>query len=571
MARSQRSQALLQFGLFCGILLFVNVLANVFFTHFDLTEEKRFTLTEPTRELIRGLDDQVYVEVLLGGDFPAGIRRLQQATREMLDDFRGLNGYIDYEFTDPTQGTPEQVQEKEKAFRDMGISAVTVSINKDGEQTFKAAFPFAIVHYRNRQQVVRLAENPTPDTDPEVVMNNAVSTLEYRLASAIKKIQTNVRSMILFTEGHGELDELQTADLELSLRSSYDVDRINLDSVVSIDPSLCKLLVVAKPLGAFSEKDKFKIDQFVMGGGRVLWLIDRMNATLDSMRYTRAFIPMDYPLNLEDMLFKYGARIQPDLVLDWDCAKIELVTGQYGGSPQFTAVPWVYFPTVTPASGHPIVKSLDRVFLRFCSSIDTIRTKTPVKKTLLLRTSPRSRLQFSPVQLSFDFLKTPDNPENYNKGSQTVGVLLEGVFPSNYENRVSEEMLGGLKQMGLEYRDKSVPTSMIVISDGDVALNPVQDREKKKFGPLGFNPYVQRRSELVVYANKDLLLNAIEYLVDPSGIIEARTREVKLRKLDAVRPRAEKAQWQLFNIGMPLVLLGLFALIFSKLRKRRYA
>ncbi|MBL7804302.1 MAG: gliding motility-associated ABC transporter substrate-binding protein GldG [Saprospiraceae bacterium] len=571
MARSRRSQALLQFGLFCGILLFVNILASAFFTHFDLTEEKRFTLTQPTRELLRNLDDQVYVEVLLGGDYPAGIRRLQQATREMLDDFRGINGYIDYEFTDPTLGTPEQVAEKEKAFREMGISAVTVAMNKDGQQTFKAAFPFAILHYKNRQTVVRLAENPTPDTDPEVVMNNAVSTLEYRLASAIKKIQTNVRSIILFTQGHGELDELQTADLEVALRSSYDVDRINLDSIVTIEPEQCRLLVVAKPVTAFSEKDKFKIDQYVMAGGRVLWLVDRMNATLDSMRYTRAFVPIDYPLNIEDQLFKYGVRIQPDLVLDWDCAKIELVTGQYGNSPQFTAVPWVYFPTVSPASDHPIVKSLDRVFLRFCSSIDTIRTKTPVKKTYLLRTSARSRLQFSPVQLGFDFLKAPDNPENYNKGPQTVGVLLEGIFPSNYENRVSEEMLAGLKQLGLEYRDKSVPTSMIVISDGDVALNPIQDREKKKFGPLGFNPYVQRRSELVVYANKDLLLNAIEYLIDPSGIIEARTREVKLRKLDAVRPRAEKTQWQLFNIGVPLALLALFALLFNWLRKKRFA
>ncbi len=570
MARSRRSQALLQFGLFCGIVLFINILASSFFTHFDLTEEKRFTLTEPTRELLRKLDDQVYIEVLLGGDFPAGVRRLQQATREMLDDFRGLNGYIDYEFTDPSKGTVEELQEKEKSFREMGIAPVTVAMNKDGQQSFKAAYPFAIVHYKNRQTVVRLAENPTPDTDPEVVMNNAVSTLEYRLASAIKKIQTSVRSAILFTKGHGELDELQTADLEVSLRASYDVDRIQLDSVVRIEPEQCKLLVVAKPITAFSEKDKFKIDQFVMAGGRVLWLVDRMNATLDSMRYSSSFIPMDYPLNLEDMLFKYGVRIQPDLVLDWDCARIELVTGQYGGSPQFTPVDWVYFPTVSPASGHPIVKSLDKVFLRFCSSIDTIRTKTPVKKTMLLRTSTRSRLQFSPVQLNFDFLKTPDNPEHYNKGPQTVGVLLEGVFPSNYENRVSGEMMEGLKQMGLEFRDKSVPTSMIVISDGDVALNPIQDRDKKKFGPLGFNPYVQRRSELVIYANKDLLLNAIEYLVDPSGIIEARTREVKLRKLDAVRPQAEKTQWQLFNIGLPLVLLGIFAWLFNWWRKRKY-
>lgn len=570
MARSRRSQALLQFGLFCGILLFVNILANSFYTHFDLTEEKRFTLTKPTRELLRNLDDRVYVNVLLGGDFPGGVRRLQQATREMLDDFRGINGYIDYEFTDPNKGTPGELREKEKMYREMGISPITVKMEQDGQQTFKAAYPFAIIQYKNVRQVVRLAEGATANANPDVVMNNAVQTLEYRLASGIKKARSHIRAIVLFTSGHGELDELQTADLEVGLRSSYDVGRISLDSVVQIDPMECKLLIVAKPVRGFTEQEKFKIDQYVMAGGSVLWLVDRMNASIDSLRGP-VFVPSDYPLNLEDMLFKYGVRIQPDLVLDWDCARVELVTGKYAdGTPQFTPVNWVYFPTVTPASGHPIVKSLDRVMLRFCSSIDTIRTKTPVKKTLLLRTSQYSRLQFSPIQLGFDFLRTPDSRDKYNKGPQTVGVLLEGVFPSNYENRVSAEMMQGLQQMGLSFRAQSEPARMIVLSDGDVAVNPIQDRENKRFGPLGYNPHVQSDEERIIYANKDLLLNAIEYLIDPSGIIEARTREVKLRKLDGGLAAAQKTRWQLVNIGVPLLFLGVFAWGFNWLRRRKY-
>lgn len=574
MARSKRIQALTQFGLFCGILLFINILANSFYAHLDLTEEKRFTLTHPTRELLRALDDRVYVEVLLGGDFPGGVRRLQQSTREMLDVFRSVNGYIDYQFEDPSQGTPEELRERKTAYLQMGIEPVTLTIKKSGQQTYKAVYPFAIIHYKNRQTVVRLAAAAPPDSDPEKVMDNSVNNLEYALISSIKKLQTNVRSAILFTRGHGELDELQTADWETSLKASYDTDRIRLDSIVHIDPQACKLLVVAKPQTPFSEKEKFILDQYVMNGGKVLWLIDRLNASLDSMRFTQTFVPTDYPLNLEDILFKYGVRIQPDLVVDLDRAKVDLVTGRTGdGKPQFTPVPWMYFPTVSPASDHPIVKSLDKVFLRFCSSIDTIRTKTPVRKTILLRSSKESRLQFSPVELNFEFLKTPDDPSKFNKGGQAVGVLLEGIFPSNYEMRVSADMKRGLDSLGTPFHAQSEPTRMIVISDGDVAANPIQNREKKMYGPLGLNPYVfdRKGTEEKIYANKDLLLNCVEYLIDASGIIEARTRSDRPRKLDITRANEEKTWWQLLNIAVPLLILGLFGFFFNWLRRRRYA
>lgn len=566
MTRTKRSQALLQFGLFCGILLFVNIIANSFYTHFDLTEEKRFTLTKPTREMLRGLKDQVYVQILLEGEFPAGFKRLQTATREMLDDFRSETGYLDYQFDDPSQGSLEDVNARRKALAEQGIQPINLRVAEQGETSQKLIYPVAVFRLGSKQVVVKLLENESATLNPEEVINNSVALLEYKFANALKKIQAPSRPVILYTKGHGELNELQLGDLDRSLRAFYNTDRISLDSVVQINPDDCALLIVAKPQTAFSERDKFKIDQYVMQGGRVMWLIDRLNAGLDSMRLTSRFIPSDYPLNIEDMLFKYGVRIQPDLVLDMECSKIKLVVGQVGNSPQFDLFPWYYHPAVLPNSKHPIVKNLDRVDLHFCSSIDTIRTKTPVKKTVLLSSSRYSRLQFSPIDLNFEILKYNPDPAKFDKGMQPVGVLLEGTFPSNFENRVSEEMQNGLKQVGVEFRPVSKPTRMLVISDGDVAANFVRDAAEKQWLPLGYN-----HMDNVTYANKELMLNAVEYLIDPTGVIEARSKEVKLRLLDTVRAKQQGTMWRTINLALPLALLGLFGWFFNWRRKRRYA
>jgi ABC-2 type transport system permease protein len=566
MKKSKRTQSLIQFALFGGILLFVNVLANLFYTHLDLTEEKRFTLTKPTRALLHAVNDRIYVEILLEGEFPAGFKRLQTAAKEMLDGFRSETGYLDYQFENPGVGSPEEVKERQKSLLDQGIAPTKLKVVEQGQSSQQLIYPVAIFHLGNRQVTVNLLENETPTMNDEVVINNSVTLLEYKFANAIKKLRTTKRSIILFTRGHGELDELQTKDLERTLRQYYDTDRVTLDSVVRIDPQECSLLIVAKPRSAFSEQDKFKIDQFVMNGGETLWLIDRMNADLDSLgRYPR-YVPTDYPLNIEDLLFKYGVRIQPDLVVDLESSKIPLRVGQMGTAPQLDLFPWYYHPTVRPIGKHPIIKNLDRVELKFCSSIDTIRTKTPVQKTVLLNSSKYSRLQFSPVELSFDIVKESPDPAKFSKGAQITGVLLEGSFASAYENRVSEEMMLGLKQLNIDFKPLSVPTRMIVISDGDVAANVVRDRDKKEWLPLGFNRY-----ESITYANKDLLLNAVEYLADPAGVIEARTKEVKLRLLDKGRTREEKSFWQALNILLPLLLLAGFGVAFRWWRKRRFA
>jgi ABC-2 type transport system permease protein len=586
--RSPRMQALLQFGLLAGILLFANLVASVFYTHLDLTEEKRFTLTQPTRQMLSDLKERVYVQVLLEGEFPAGFKRLQTATREMLDDFRSESGLIDYQFEDPSEGSVEDINNRRKVLAEMGVNPVNLRIAEQGEQTQKLIYPVAIFNFNNRQLVVKLLENESPSLSPDEVINNSVSLLEYKFANAIKKIQSPRQPMILFTEGHGELTTTQTADLEKSLDQFYEVGHVRLDSVMELPTQATlatrkgklasvdtmrlgvepvALLVVAKPRTAFTEKAKFVIDQYVMNGGKVLWMIDGVAAALDSLRGGR-FVPSTFDLKLEDQLYKYGVRIQPDLVADMECSKIPLQTGQLGNAPQLELFGWYFHPTVRPSANHPIVKNLDRVELQFCSSIDTIRTKTAVKKTVILRSSKYSRLQFMPMEINFDILRYSPDPKKFDKGEQAVGVLLEGVFPSNYENRVSAEMANQFQQAGVEFKKESVPTRMLVISDGDVGANHVRINEQgeEQWLPLGFNRFEKR-----AYANKELMLNAVEYLIDATGVIEARSREVKLRLLDSVRARDERLQWQLLNIGVPLLFLGGFAWWFRRRRRQRYA
>lgn len=566
MSRSQRTQSLLQFSLFAGILLFANIVANSFYGHLDLTEEKRFTLTKPTKALLGDLKERVYVRVLLDGEFPAGFKRLQTATKEMLDDFRSESGYIDYQFENPSVGTVEQVNETRKALAEDGIMPFNLRVADMGESSQQLIYPVAIFHYGGRQMVVKLLENNSPSLSPDEVINNSVTLLEYKFANVIKKLRSPKRPIILFTREHGELTDLQTTDLERGLQQFYDTDRITLDSVVQLSPENCALLVAAKPRRPFSEKDKFKIDQYAMNGGRILWLLDQMDASLDSMNLGGKFISTPYELKLEDMLFKYGVRLNSDVVLDLQCTKIPLQIGQQGNQPQFQLFDWYYHLAVQPENSHPVVKNLDRLDLWFASSMDTLRTKTPIRKTVLLRSSKYSRMQFNPVELNFEILKYDPDPTKFDKGPQNLAVLLEGTFPSTFENRVSEELLSGMKQLGMEFKSTSVPTRMMVVSDGDVAANFVRDAEKKQTLPLGFN-----RFESATYSNKDFIINAIEYLIEPNGVIEARSKEVKLRLLDSVRADEERGFWRGLNLALPLVFLAVFGWLFNWLRKRRYA
>jgi len=364
--KNNKIQALIQLLLFGGILLFVNILGSYLYTSFDLTEDKRFTLTKATKNLLANVDDPVTVRVLLTGKFSKGFKRLQRATEEMLSDFNAQNGYIEYIFEDPFVGTTEEVQTRQQEMAKDGIIPTRLSDKEIDESSEQYIYPWIIIYYKNRSRNVNLLENQTPGANPEVVINNSISLLEYKIADAIQKIKSETPPVIAFTSGHGELVPEQTASLEKELRKYAATGRIVLDSTVEISQKV-GVLVVAKPTTAFSEKDKFKIDQYVMNGGKILWLIDRMDITLDSLRGKPFYIPMDYPLNLEDILFRYGVKIEPNLVLDMESSRIPLVVGETGGKAQTELFPWYYHPLVASRSDHPVVKSLDRVQMYFPS------------------------------------------------------------------------------------------------------------------------------------------------------------------------------------------------------------
>lgn len=568
---SRRTRSLINLGLFIGIVIFVNILANArmggrsFYTYLDLTEEKRFTLTDATRNLLNDLDDVIYVKVLLEGDFPVGFKRLQKSTREMLEEFRGISGYIEYEFVNPSTGTNEEINARREAFRNEGIEPVSLRVKDNDQTSVQLIYPYAQIFYKGRNINVNLLENQVPGMPQEVALNNSVSLIEYKLANAIQKLQTPIKPVVAFTTGHGELSPIETADLEKTLRQFYETGRLRLDSLVTIPPNELSALIIAKPRIAFSEQEKFKIDQYVMNGGKVLWLIDKLDVNLDSLRGP-SFFPREYDTNLDDLLFRYGARIQPNLVLDLQSTRIPLATGMLGNAPQFDLFRYPYHLVVPPASKHPIVKSLDLVNMFYASTIDTtVRTKTPVEKTVLLASSPNSMTQFIPLEMNFDFLRYELDPQRFNKPSQPLAVLLEGTFPSLYENRVTNEMLAGLQQLNIEFKQQSSPNRMIVVSDGDIAKNAFNPKEQS-FKPLGLNEF-----ENYQFANKDFLVNALEYLLDANGVIAARGKEVRLRLLDTVRADAEATKWQLLNIVVPLAFLAVFGLIYNWIRRRRFA
>ena len=557
------SRSILNVLLLTAILILVNFLGSYFHTSFDLTEEKRFTLAKPTVQVLNDLESPVYIEILLEGNFPAGFKRLQKSVQEKLDEFRRHASHIQYSFLDPNEGSVEEINNTRKTLSDQGIFPVSLFVVDNGERKEQIIYPYAIVNYGNRTTQVNLLEKNVPGEPDEVTLNNSISLLEYKLINAIQKLQYEKKPVILFTKGHGELEPMQTADLGREVSDYYSVGWIDLDSTYRIHPSV-ELLIVAKPRTEFLEKHKFIIDQFVMKGGKVMWLIDKMAVDLDSLRNTQAYVPHDFNLNLDDLFFRWGVRMESNFVLDLECSKIPLAVGQVAGKPQLELFDWYYHPLSSPKTNHPVVKNLDRINMMFPSIIDTIRTKTNLSKTVLLSSSDYSRQQFSPVRLNFEMLRFDPDPEKFNKKRLPLAVLVEGVFPSLYENRITNDMSSVLDQIGETYASQSVPTKMLFVSDGDVIRN-WEDGTSGKYHPLGYNPFDRYQ-----YANKQFLLNAIEYLVGEEEIIQARAKEVKLRLLDKVKTKEERNKWQLINILTPLLFLVIMGVVFNYLRRRKY-
>ena len=555
------------------IVVLVNVIASFLFTRFDLTAEKRYTLSPATKSMLRNLSDDVFFRVYLEGELPPGFRRLSNETREMLEEFRAYSDHIHYEFINPSENPdPKARNETYRLLAEQGLLPTDLRVAKKGESTQLIIFPGTMVVYQGRELPVQLLMTQLGQ-DPQKVLNNSIQALEFNLGNAIEKLTNTNKPRVAFLEGQGELSNLETVDLQETLSEYYNVERITVNGQIKSlairlktdstgDPLVnkYKALIIAGPETAFDEKDKFLIDQFIMRGGRVLWLVDPVLARMDSLQRNSTTIGIARELNLDDQLFSYGVRLNKNLIMDLSALSIPVKTGQLGDQPQFEFFPWFWFPILTPSVNHPVINGLNAIKTEFISSIDTVGAPG-VKKTVLLTTSPYSRIVNVPALIDLEILRVEPDPRMFSGGPQPVAVLLEGEFTSAYLFRIPPEIE---QNKDLGFRKSSLPTRIVVIADGDVARNQFHFSQKYPL-PLGYDQFTRQ-----TFGNKDLLLNILNYLCDDSGLISIRSRELTLRMLDSTRVAGQRTLWQVVNILGPVLLVLGFGLWKHQLRKRKY-
>lgn len=550
------------------VLIGVNIAAAYFHGRWDLTAEKRYTLTGSTKQMLRQLNSPVDIEVFLKGDYPATFKQLAQSTQELLEEFREYGKQnIRFTFINPGQGLSDSA--RMKFFGELtaqGIMPFNMKVQEDANDSYseKLIFPGALVHYKGKTIGVNLLKNQGGQ-DPMQTMNNSEALLEYQFANAISKLQEEKKPLVGYMLGHGESLGAEVYDALTTLQAGYGLDTLTLQSVPAI-PHDFDIILFAKPAAAFSDQDKLKIDQYVMNGGKVFWFLDETNASMDSLHQRSEFLAFDRGLNLEDLLFRYGVRINQDLVQDLQCDIVPLVVGNVGNRPQIQPVPFPYFPMLTPTGAHPIVKNMDMVLSRFVSSLDTVKAEG-VKKTILLTTSRNSRRVRIPAQVSWDIVKTKPNVREYRERNIPAAVLLEGHFTSLFRNRLDQAAMAAIQQAsGRPFRETAdTANKMIIVSDGDLIANAVS----RKDGPLqmGINEF----NPGFAFANKEFFLNCLEYLSGKSGIMESRNKELTLRLLDAEKIKKEKTKWQVICFLVPIGLVLLFAMVFQFVRQRKFA
>ena len=551
--------------LWMGIGLTIAAGSSTMRLRWDLTEEKRYSLSEGTESLLDQVAEPMLITVYLEGEFPAGFERLKIETRYMLEEWAARNGNIFFEFINPNN--VENAGEFKNQLATKGINAVQLQVQKADGQSVLNVFPGATLAYKEQEVTAVLLENVMV-FDPAEQVNISIQQLEFNLARALNALLITDKPKVGMVTGHGELTAVQTAGIGLALSENYAVDRFSLqaykaDANGEADLSdmvrrmnTYDLLVVAKPTQQFPELDKYLLDQFLMGGGKVLWFLDGVHAEMDSLSFGPEFLayPTVFDLNLTDLLFKYGVRINADLVQDVRCA---------GVNDRRSINPWVYFP-LWGATDHPAVANMNAVKGEFSSTLDTVEA-IGIKKTPLLLSSSSARSMAAPHTVSLEMLYNRPDPRAFTQRNLMPAVLLEGSFESAYANRLAPKDGAGLPQL-----KKSPQTAMAVFSDGDFIRNQVNlinpEIPRGQPLPLGYDQYTS-----IQYGNDDLVLNTVDYMLDDIGLMQTRTRDVKLRLLDGEKIVAEANYWKFLNVALPELVLALAALIFFLQRKRRYA
>jgi len=560
MVGSSKKKYLKAVVLIAGLLV-VNLAAQYFYTRIDFTKEKRFTLTDKSKEILGNISEPIIITVFLDGELPSAFKRLRNAAKDLLSDYKAYSKRdIKIVFVDPISNM--SASEQDTAIYNLstiGIEPINLNIKNDDGFAQKLVFPMAMVETERRQHPVKLLQNLDAGGSYEANINSSIQNLEYVFTSAIQKVLSAETIRIGFTEGNGELSDLQLQDAVNSLSAGYETGRVNLDVIDQSGLDKLQVLFVCKPQKAFTETQKYKLNYFVMKGGRIIWSIDQVGADLDSLKGSGSQLAFNRKLNLDDMLFMYGARINYNLLADANCAEIPISMGQ-GQQSQIQLAPWIYYPLLMPDTTHNLVKNMDAIRSEFVSTVDTIGVKG-VQKTVILRSSGYNKVYQAPMMLSLQMVAEQPDPKAFANPSASAGVLLEGSFPSVFLGRGLPE--GIVAPYSLPAQSK--PTKMIVLGDGDIFKNQVSSRDGSTF-PLGFDRYTQH-----TFGNKMFLLNIADYLSGDNNLISLRNKEVKIRLLDKTRLRTEKAKWQLINTIAPLLLLILFAIFQHYYRKHKYA
>lgn len=564
---------ILQLVLGLVIIIFLNVIGYFFFARIDLTQEKRYTLSESSKKLMSNLEDIVFIRCYLEGDIPSEYKKLRNETKEMLDQFRAYNPDIEYEFVDPNGF--ENAKDKNEFYQrlfEKGFSPLLTTSTNNNSQVQQYIFPYLEITYKGRTTIVPLISSKNSFSSDGIV-NASIENLEYNLYTAIRSVATQQRGKVAFLYGHGEWQVENIWDFISSLNEYYTVDSISINEKLnaltervydSVNPNLVKIknkfdcLVIAKPTSIFSYKDLYLIDQYIMHGGKVLWLVDPLLVSMDSLQTQANTFAISNFTGVDDILFRYGVKLNTNLVTDMQCAKIPIVTGQYqNNTPQMTYYPWNFFPEISPNANHIISDKISPVKMEFASSIDT--TNSPAKKTVLLSSSNRTRVLNSPVNVSLQMLKQKQDASLFNSGAKDVAILLEGEFSSAFKNRLTPEMELNSQ---MAYKDFSDTTAMIVIADGDVVRN---DFMNGQLLPLGYDKYTRK-----MYGNKEFLVNCVNYLCGDEDLIPLRSREVIMRNLDLAKVEREKTAWQIVNVALPIVIIVLFGVLLAVLRKKTF-
>lgn len=542
-------------------LVALNFAGNYFFKRFDMTQDKRYTLSQTTLDIIAEVEEPLYIDVFLEGQFPGEFKRLQDETRQLLEEFHAYNPDIVFQFTNPLEDEERRDQAIQELYN-LGMTPIEVTVEDKGKQSQEVVFPWAMANFGEKTVKIQLLKNMMGASTAEKV-ESSVQHLEYAITEAISKIIKEKEKKVAVLRGNGELHELLMADFIKQVRESYQIGPFTLDSVAVNPQKTLKALqefdlaIIAKPTAEFTEEEKQVLDQYIINGGKTLWMTDAVQAEMDSLyNDTGASFAFTRNLNLDDMFFKYGIRVNHDIIKDEMATPIKLATGTQGSATQYQEYPWKYAPFVYPDSEHPIVKNMSGIKFDFANSIDTL--KNSINKTVLLHSSKLSKKVGTPVEVKLDMVADEFNPNDYKgQGNFPVAVLLEGPFHSVYENRVLPFKDPAFKAQGGDNK-------MIVISDGDIVKNQL-DKEYRPM-ELGYDKWTGN-----LYDNKGFLMNCVNYLLDDTGLINIRSKDVELPMLDKQKVYDNYTTAQFITIGLPIVILVLFGLLFTWLRKRKYS